>query len=108
MALSHKDVYDQIGESLRYYLDWRAKLLTGYFAALAVSFTWAARNAPALAFLIPVLGAAASLLFWLLDVRNRDGYNSCVRAGHLRKTRTSTALTAGLTLRASLCSCGTA
>ena len=43
MPIDERDLYEEIGRNYRYFLDWRAKLLAGYFAVivgLAVGFAW--------------------------------------------------------------------
>jgi hypothetical protein len=84
MSLEPKDLYDAVGNNLRYYLDWRARLLTGYLTAivgLAIAFSWAVAHHPRVAFLIPIVAAGLTVVIWLLDWRNRDAYRDCIAAG---------------------------
>lgn len=83
--LSPKDLYTEAGQQARYYLSWREKLLGGYFAvmaALAFAFgkMWLT-SFRSVAFLVPLLAAILSVLFWLLDRRNRTLYEACITAG---------------------------
>jgi hypothetical protein len=84
MHISSKDVYDHVGENLRYYLDWRAKLLAGYFVIMAahvVELSWTLKNHPNLAFVVPVSACLSTILFRFLDYRNRDAYRGCIEVG---------------------------
>ncbi len=72
-----KLLYEENATQFRFFLTWRQLLLAGYFAvlaALALGFEWAVTTAPALTFACPLAGACASVLFWVLDYRNRELY----------------------------------
>jgi hypothetical protein len=70
---------------LRYYLDWRARLLVGYFTGLvglAIGFAWMLDHHHArTAFALPAIAAGLTWVIWRLDRRNRDAYRDCIAAG---------------------------
>jgi hypothetical protein len=80
MALDRSDVYEEAGRLLRYYLDWRARILAGYFAtlaALAFAFGWLIDHGhPNTASWVPFVASAVTLVFLLLDRRNRELYRA--------------------------------
>jgi hypothetical protein len=77
-------MYSEAGQMLRHYLSWREKLLGGYVAVIA-AFAVAFVKAPAdYKHLGPTLSALAMFLtvvFWLLERRNRELFNRCIDAG---------------------------
>jgi len=84
MPIDERDLYEEIGRNYRYFLDWRAKLLAGYFAVivgLAVGFAWIlGRSMIRLSSLAPFSLFGISVLFWCLDLRNRQQYHACIEA----------------------------
>jgi hypothetical protein len=90
--LKTSDLYEHVTRNLHYYLEWRAKLLAGYFAtllSLGVAFAWSWTNRRELRILtiaLPFVSALVSLLFWGLDCRNRENYRGLLDAGdHLEE-----------------------
>ena len=82
--LPDEDRYTEVGANFRHYLTWREKLFSGFLVingALALGFTWVNDRYPDLAFLLPVGGMLLSVLFLLLDSRNRELFDACVAAG---------------------------
>ncbi len=78
-----KALYEQSTTQFRFFLTWRELLIAGYFAtfsALCVSFGWSLRHIPRYACAIPFLGAALSIVFYLLDRRNRTLYTIASKA----------------------------
>lgn len=79
-------VYAHVVELFTHYLGWRHRLLVGFF-------TFVAANGAAFATIktkdllrsvqwtIPFCVSAGAMLFWGLEVRNRELYRSCTRAG---------------------------
>jgi len=84
------DVYAAIAENYRYFLNWRARLLAGYFAvlaALAFAFGWLQSEKHFwVSVAVPFVGAGLTLVFWLLDMRNREAYRAMTRVGFLNVT----------------------
>ena len=81
-----KDVYNEVGVNYRYFLDWRHKILAGYLvtvAALAIGFSWAITNYELKphSWILLMLGVIISIVFWLLDYRNRHLYHTCQEVG---------------------------
>ncbi len=72
-----KLLYEENASQFRYFLTWRQVLLAGYFAtiaALAIGFNWAIEKPSVVLFVFPLAGAGLSVLFWALDLRNRQLY----------------------------------
>jgi hypothetical protein len=79
-----KLLYEENAAPFRYFLTWRQLLLGGYFAtvaALALGFKWALTEQAILLFLFPLTGAGLSVLFWMLEVRNRELYQLTSEVG---------------------------
>jgi hypothetical protein len=79
-----KLLYEENAAQFRYFLTWRQLLLGGYFAtvaALALGFKWALTEQAILLFLFPLTGAGLSVLFWMLEVRNRELYQLTSEVG---------------------------
>jgi len=82
--LQPKDLYAEVGPTLRHYLGWRERLLVGYvvvIAGLGVAFAWMDSKYPRRSWLIPLVAAFVSVAFRFLDRRNRDIYRSVMHAG---------------------------
>ena len=85
-GLNLKDAYDEIGTNYRFFLTWRHGLLAGYLAIIAglsVAFSWLYKEAPALLWIVFAAGFAVTLLFWVLEYRNRDLYRACQESGKI-------------------------
>jgi hypothetical protein len=68
-------VYEELGNNFRHFLMWRRLLFAGYFAIVAglgAVFNWTLTNMSDLAFLVPAAAVALSVIFWALDLRNRN------------------------------------
>lgn len=82
-----KMVYDKVADHHRYYLSWRQYLLAGSFAVFAAlsysSYLLFEKGGYNVLFSagILVVNGAISILFLLLDKRNRDLYRVCQRVG---------------------------
>ena len=82
-----KLIYNQIPDNYRYFLSWIRYLLAGYFAVVAAlfyaAFTLFDKGIPhdKWTFAITLSIGFTSLLFLLLDKRNRDLYHICQRVG---------------------------
>ncbi|KAF0245614.1 MAG: hypothetical protein FD180_1482 [Planctomycetota bacterium] len=79
-------VYAQVVDLFIHYLGWRHRLLVGFFtfvAANCVAFATIKTKDLLLAvqWAIPFCVSAGSLLFWGLEIRNRELYRSCTEAG---------------------------
>jgi hypothetical protein len=84
LALTVRDAYKAIGVNYRYFLTWRHQLLAGYLtlvAALGIAFSWLNCYQEDLIWVPFIAGLMMTLLFWALDVRNRDLYHACQRSG---------------------------
>jgi len=83
--LTSKDIYDEIGRNYRYFLNWRHALFAGYLLTLYVlarAYSWLLEyNHTNFAWLVFLSGLLMSLCFWGLEVRVRDLYQACTRAG---------------------------
>lgn len=95
--MDSKDAYLHVGETFRYFLNWRHLLFGGYLGvlgALCLAFAWAhtpladsgkqtmtsplqlqARRA------LPFAAIALSTVFWMMDFRNRDLWRGCIFVG---------------------------
>ncbi len=81
--LSLKDAYAEIGTNYRYFLTWRARLFAGYLtvlAALSVAY-WTVRSDANLQKIIVAVPIALTIVFWMLDLRNRHLYHACQHSG---------------------------
>lgn len=69
-----KLLYETNAEQFRYFLTWRQLMLAGYFAtvaALALAW-WAVKENPVLLPAPPLVGGVVSLVFWVLEQRNKE------------------------------------
>jgi len=79
---ARKLVYGNASELHRYFLSWRHQLFAGYLAvlaALAIAFNWAynlQHHPRAWIGIVSIMAIALSVLFWLLEFRNRQLYRS--------------------------------
>ena len=76
-------VYQTSCELHKFFLSWRHQLLAGYLATVAglgIAFGWtyvSANNARGLASIVCLLGLFLTIIFWLLEHRNRSLYRTC-------------------------------
>jgi len=81
---NHKDLYVELGTNFRHFLAWRRFLFAGYFgviAGLGAAFEWANSGASMLNRALLIVAAFISIVFWLLDVRNRQMIRIASKAG---------------------------
>ncbi len=74
-ATVFSSVYEQSNAHFRFYLTWRQLLLSGFIAiygALALSLKWAITSYQDFRLLPPILALVLSILFYFLDMRNRN------------------------------------
>ena len=75
-----KDMYSEVGQAWRQFLDWREKIIAGYLtviAAIATAIHVSASDQPGL-----LLSAVLiSVVFWIFDFRDRILLGVCQRAG---------------------------
>lgn len=114
-SLLVKDAYDHVGQTFRYFLEWRHKIFAGYLAVLAtlaLAFAWTqpgpTKNgdiAPSptagqqlATRALPFIGIVISAVFWTLDFRNRDLFRVCQERGAIleRSLPTKTGIYADL------------
>jgi hypothetical protein len=84
MPITEKGLYEYVGSAVQYHLSWRERLLAGYVAVvagLALTFSWMQSNHKSISFLVPLVASAMSIVFWLLDRRNREIFKNCIQAG---------------------------
>ena len=67
-----KDLYVEVGQNFRHFLMWRRLLFAGYFAVIAGLFTFLDGTTQMEKATLLVVAALISLIFWLLDIRNRQ------------------------------------
>jgi hypothetical protein len=82
--LTIQEVYVEIGVNYRYFLTWRQRIFAGYLAvlgALSVAGGWMLKDAPQFLWLFPVTGLLLTLVFWILERRNRELYGVCINRG---------------------------
>lgn len=82
-SLSVKDVYGEIGTNYRYFLAWRHRLFAGYVAVLAglsVAY-WSVGDDDAFRKAIIAASFVITVVFWILEYRNRDLYHACQNSG---------------------------
>jgi|SRR6266850_1950214 len=83
-ALDLHKVYDTVGELVRFSLNWRQRILAGYFVlvgSLCVGFSWLHVHLHNWEWLMPGSGVFLTFIFLLLDHRNNEGYRACFEAG---------------------------
>jgi hypothetical protein len=78
--MENEKLYSEAGEAWRHLTSWREKIVAGYLTVLAglgVAFGWA----PTPSFQSAILsgGIVVSLVFWILDFRNRRLVGGCQR-----------------------------
>jgi len=84
MLSRYEKQYELILQEHRTVVELRAKILTGWFAlyiALAAAFAWVYENATGLSWAVMLLGLVITILFWILDIRNRSGLRIARDAG---------------------------
>lgn len=83
--LERKDLYSEIGLNYRYFLNWRERLLAGYFfiiVGLITGFSWMHFNDFKKFSFIPfLLGSFFSFFFRQLDCKVRHLYHACLDTG---------------------------
>ncbi|MHC4201715.1 MAG: hypothetical protein ACYSU0_17145, partial [Planctomycetota bacterium] len=73
-ASDAKVLYEEAGRNFRHFATWRRLILAGYFGAMAglgSAFKWVMDDGSCPRFVLPVAGLVLTVLFWLLDLRNR-------------------------------------
>ena len=89
--VTRADLYKEASETYRYFLEWRNKILAGYFAvlaALALAFGWIQTHWTEVStqfrsdsdVILPLAVILMSTVFWMLDFRNRDLFRMCQHA----------------------------
>lgn len=70
-----KEIYSELGNNFRHYVAWRRFLFAGYFAiiaALGTAYKWDDFESNGVNRVLLVSAIVVSIIFWLLDARNRD------------------------------------
>lgn len=83
-SLTVKDIYAEIGLNYRYFLTWRHSLFAGYLvvlAALSVAGSWFFKEARGHLWLVPLVASILTVVFWMIERRNRDLYRTCLDRG---------------------------
>jgi hypothetical protein len=78
--------YDHILQTYKFFLEWRSKMLAGYFAVLAAlgwGFSWIHAKPELAAWqkFVPIAGILVTLFFWAIEYRNREQYRDCMNVG---------------------------
>lgn len=79
-----KDIYTEVGTNFRHFLAWRRFLFAGYFAVLAGLFqyyNWETARTSYTNRGVLIVAIFVSLIFWLLDLRNRKLIRNVSDAG---------------------------
>ena len=79
-----KDVYAEVGVNYRYFLTWRQRIFAGYLAvlgALGVAAGWLLKESPHSLWLLAGAGFLLTVVFGIIERRNRDLYRKCVECG---------------------------
>ena len=90
--LDEREIYEQAVQTYQFFLNWRAKLLAGYFAilvALIYSFVGICqRQIPNFLCLVLITGFLLTLFFRAIEHRNREQYRDCMNIGrHIEENR---------------------
>ncbi len=83
-VLPIEKAYDEVGVNYRYFLTWRHRLFAGYLvviAFLAVGVPWIFQHAREILWAPFACGLLLTLVFWVLEYRNRDLYHAAQRCG---------------------------
>lgn len=84
-SLSKQDLYQEIGNNYRFFLNWRHALFAGYLVilyTLANAYAWALeRQLTPIEGIIIVGGVIITLTFWALERRIRALYRACTSKG---------------------------
>jgi hypothetical protein len=76
--------YEEVGHAYRYFLSWRHAAFAGYVLVLygvGSLFISATKDAPSLAWVIPLAASPIGFFLWWIDRRTRDLYHAARRAG---------------------------
>ena len=76
--------YDEVGHNYRYFLGWRHACVAGDLVVLygVTNLYFSARKeAPGLAWLVPLAASVIAFLFWWIDKRNRELIHAVQRVG---------------------------
>jgi len=81
-----QSVYSEAGQSYRYFLSWRERLVSGHLsmsAAFGAALSWLmTHGSPAAGFkLIGFFGAVLTAVLWHLEARTRTLMTACLKAG---------------------------
>jgi hypothetical protein len=82
--LSVEHAYEEVGTNYRFFLTWRHRLLAGYFivvASMCFGIPWIWEKDKGLLWAPFAAGMAITVVFWVLDFRNRDLYHACQKVG---------------------------
>jgi hypothetical protein len=84
--LIQKEIYAEIGTNYRFFLNWRHALFAGYLLVLYALINAYLRLSESsqgdLNYVVFSIGLLLSVCFWGLEIRIRDLYRACTRAGH--------------------------
>jgi len=83
-GLTIKDVYTEVGVNYRYFLTWRQRIFAGYLAvlgALGVAAGWVLKESPGSFGFLSGAGLLLTVVFWIVEGRNREIYKKCVERG---------------------------
>jgi hypothetical protein len=77
-------LYEEVGTSYRFFLNWRHASAAGYIVVLGgvMSFCLTAyKDARPLLWIVPLFGTPFGIFFWIVDRRIRSLFQTAVRAG---------------------------
>jgi hypothetical protein len=80
----NEEFYKEVGTNYRFFLGWRHATFAGNLIVLggALSLCISAyKDARELVWLIPLCASPVGVLFWIIDVRNRNLYHAAIQAG---------------------------
>jgi hypothetical protein len=77
--LSHQDLYEEIGRTYRYYLNWRHASFAGYLIIMYALFL-EHKDDPN-SFDLYAISIIITIVFWMIEKRIRDLYQACTKAG---------------------------
>ena len=85
-GLMQKEIYAEIGTNYRFFLNWRHALFAGnllvLYALVNAYLRLSESNQGDLNYVVFSIGLLLSVCFWGLEIRIRDLYRACTRAGH--------------------------
>ena len=84
MPIRTQELYKHMFDEIRFVSELRLKILGSWgvvYAALAAAFAWVHHEAPVLDWVVTLLAACFTVVFWLADCRNRPAIRASKEIG---------------------------